>query len=135
MGLSKAELQQKAKAAGLPRDTVALPEFGAGVTVIVQGMSGTQRDAWERSLLVGRGARRDINTDNIRARLVVRCLINEDGTRLFEDADAKEVGEWRVDVLQRLFEVAQRLSGVSDGDIDELKKSSETVASSGSSSN
>jgi hypothetical protein len=135
MGLSKSDLQAKAKAAGLPRDTVPIPEFGDGVTVIVQGMSGTQRDGWERSLLVGRGARRDINTENIRARLVVKCLVNEDGTRLFEDSDAATVGEWRVDVLQRLFEVAQRLSGVSDGDIDELKKSSETAAGSGSPTN
>lgn len=113
----------------LPRDQVDVPEFGG--FVIVQGMTGTERDAWEKSLVVlRRGVRRDINVENIRARLAVRCLVNEDGARLFEDEDAKALGNLRVDVLQRIYETAQRLSGVTDGDLEELKKSSETAAGS-----
>lgn len=131
--LSKDALLAAASPANLPRQTVDVPELGG--SVIVQGMSGAQRDDWERSLMVGRGKRRDVNTENIRARLAVRCLIAEDGKRLFEDSDAAALGGLRVDVLQRIFEVAQQLSGVSDGDIDELKKSSATAAGSGSPTN
>lgn len=129
--LGKDALLQAASSAQLPREQVNVPELGG--FVIVQGMSGAQRDAWERSLVVmRRGQRRDINVENIRARLAVRCLIDEDGRRLFDDTDAGALGNLRADVLQRIFETAQKLSGVSDGDIDELKKSSETAAGSDS---
>lgn len=131
--LDKAALLKAASPANLPREQVDVPELGG--FVIVQGMTGAQRDAWEKSLVVGRGQRRDVNTENIRARLAVKCLINEDGSRIFDDGDAKALGDLRADVLQRIFTVAQKLSGVSDGDIDELKKSSETAAGTDSPTN
>jgi hypothetical protein len=121
MQLSKAALLA---ATALPRERVEVPELGAGAFVFIQGMSGSERDAWETSLVRGRGTSRKVDTLNIRAKLVVRCLVNEDGTRVFENHEAEQVGAIRVDVLQRLFEVAQRLSGVSDKDADELEQRS-----------
>jgi len=132
--LSKAALLAAA-AKALPRERVDTPELGAGEYVNVQGMSGTMRDAWEKSLVVGRGKRRDVNTENVRAKLAVQCLVDDAGVRLFEDNDVAALGALRVDVLNRIFEVAQRLSGVSDSDIDELKKPSAPEAGSGSSTN
>lgn len=123
--LTKAALLALA-AASLPRETLEIPELGG--TVTVQGMSGKQRDAWEKSLIVGRGKRRDVNTENVRAKLACVCLIDEQGQRLFTDEDADALGELRVDVLSRIFEVAQRLSGVSDSDLDELGKASAPAA-------
>jgi hypothetical protein len=105
-------------AVALPRETVRVPELGG--EVLIQGMSGTQRDAWEASLVEGRGKRRKMNTANIRAKLVAQCCVDGSGVRLFTDADMDILGETRVDVLNRLFNVAQRLSGVSDDDVDEL---------------
>lgn len=135
--MDKHAILAAARDAGLPREFAAVPEFpqleGGGFWLL--GLSGVQRDAWERSLLVGRGRHRDINTDNVRARLVVRCLVagEHDDTRIFTDADAAVVGTWRADVLCRLYDTAQRLSGVRDEDVDELKKFSETEAGSASS--
>lgn len=117
----------------LPIERVDLPELSGHV--FVRGMSGVERDAWERSLVTGRGKRRDFNLDNVRARLAVRCLCDEQGTRLFGDEDAAVLGDLRVDTLNKVFEVAQRLSGVSDQDVDDLGKVSELEAGSGSSSN
>ena len=122
-----------AAAGKLPIERVDLPELGGHV--FVRGMSGVERDAWERSLVVGKGRRRDYNLDNVRARLAARCICDEAGTRTFTDADADTLGTIRVDCLNRIFEVAQRLSGVSDADVDELGKGSEPEAGSGSSSN
>ena len=131
--MDKAAILAAAAASGLPREVVSVPEFGDGVTLSLQGMTGTQRDAWEKSLIVGKGQRRDVNTENIRARLVVKSLFTDDwSARMFTDAEAAVVGTWRVDVLQRLFTVAQRLSGVSDADVDELGKSSAPTAGSAS---
>jgi hypothetical protein len=125
MAITKQTLLAKAAAVKLPREVVPIPEFGCDV--IVQGMSGVQRDAWEKSLIVGKGKRRDVNTENVRARLAVRCLVNEDGSRMFADGEAVLLGEWPAAALNRIFEAAQRLSGVSDEDVDEIKKASETA--------
>lgn len=114
-----------AAAQPLPVERVEVPELDGHV--FVRGMSGSERDAWERSLFIGRGKRREFDGTNVRARLAVKCLVDETGTRLFADSEAGALGKLRVDVLQRIFETAQRMSGVTDEDIDELKKASETA--------
>ena len=106
----------------LPREEVSVPELGG--TVIVQGMSAAQRDAFEASLMVGRGRRRDINTANLRAKLIAFCVVDETGQRVFSDEDVTALGEVRVDVVNRIFAVAQKLSGVSEEDIEELGRPS-----------
>lgn len=128
--ITKDAIQAAVQKAKLPRETVECPEIDC--KFILQGMSGTERDGWEKSLIRGRGQRRDVDTENVRARLAVRCIINEAGERVLSDGDAAWFGQLRVDVLNRIFEVAQRLSGVGDKDIDELKKFSETAAGSDS---
>ena len=117
----------------LPIERVDLPELSGHV--FVRGMSGVERDAWERSLVVGRGKRQTYNLDNVRARLSVRCLCDEQGARTMGDDDADALGGLRVDSLNKIFEVAQRLSGVSDQDVEDLGKSSDPAAGSGSPSN
>lgn len=105
----------------LPRERIDIPELGG--FVFVQGMSADDRDAFEASLVTGRGKKRDVDTHNVRAKLAVRCLVDEQGTRLFKDHEAPLLGRIRVDVLQRVFDAAQRLSGIRDEDVDELGKS------------
>jgi len=117
----------------LPQEKVYIPALGGHV--FVRGMTGAERDAFEASLVVGRGKSRDVSTANIRAKLVARCLVTEQGERLFTDAEADALGAVRADVLTPIFSVAQRLSGVSDEDIDELGKRSEKASSDTSSSN
>lgn len=107
--------------------------------VVVVGMTGHERDSFEASLVVGRGKKRDVKTDNIRAKLAARSLFtappSEGGRRMFTDEQADQLGTIRADVLSPIFGVAQRLSGISDDDIDELgKKSSESTTSDTSSS-
>lgn len=112
----------------LPIERVDLPEIG--MSVYVRGMSGEERDAWERSLIRGKGRRAEVDTTNVRARLVARTACDESGARVFTNQDAEELGRSRVDVLNQLFNVAQRLSGVSDMDVEELGKASALVAGS-----
>ena len=130
MLLTREALVTAAESGGVPTERIAVPELAADGYVIVRGMTGWERDAWERSLVKGRGKRRDIDTENVRARLAVRCLVDDTGARIFRDDEAGVLGKLRVDVLQRIFEVAQKLSGVSDEDIDELGSPSAPVAGS-----
>ncbi|HYE85655.1 MAG TPA: hypothetical protein VEA16_04840 [Vicinamibacterales bacterium] len=128
--LSRETLLAAATAAQLPTERVEVPELGG--SVIVRGMSGRERDSWEKSLIIGRGKNIRANTDNVRAKLVTRCLVDEQGTRLLRDEDAEVVGNLRADVISRLYDVAQRLNGVSDADIEELKNASGSEAGSDS---
>jgi len=120
--LSKDALLSAAASKNLPLERVDVPALGGHV--FIRGMSGSERDGWETSLVQGRGKQQRINTENVRAKLLVRVLCDEAGVRLFDNADAAALGGLRVDVLTKLYEVAQRLSGVSDADVEELGKDS-----------
>lgn len=119
-------------ATATPTEVVALPEIGTSVTV--RGMTGIERDAFEASCIEGRGKRRDVNTKNMRAKLVAFCCVDEGGNRAFTDADASALGAVRADLIDRIFSVAQRLSGMSEADVDDLGKPLKTKEVSGSSS-
>lgn len=102
----------------LPRETVAVPELGG--EIILQGLSGTARDAFEQGMIVGKGKKRDINLKNLRARLLVLSIVDESGARIFTDADQGIVGAWPAAVVDPLYAKAKALSGISDSDEDEL---------------
>ncbi len=107
----------------IERETILIPELGG--EVIVQGMTGFERDQWEKAVLKPAKGRRGIEVvDNVRARLAVRCLVDETGAKLLQGEDVELLGTLSSSILQRIYNVAQRLSGVSNEDIDELKKSS-----------
>jgi hypothetical protein len=108
------ELLTSEKATTIPRERLELPELGG--FVFVKGMTGGERDEFEKSCRDPKGRLRG----NTRARLAVRTVVNEDGTRVFTDDDIQMVGRIRVDVLQKVFNLAQKLSGISDADVEEL---------------
>lgn len=102
---------------------VEVPEWGEGAVVKVRGMTGSERDAFEGSLMKEsadrkRGTRMDWT--DLRSKLIVRCVVDEQGERIFTDADVKAVGNKSAAALQRIFEVCQKLSRLTDEDVDEL---------------
>jgi hypothetical protein len=109
----------------LPTEKVEVAQLGGWV--LVRGLTGKERDAFETSMFVERkldGGKVERKTDvaNLRARLVVKCLVDEQGERLFEDAEAEILGDIDGSVLDRLFDVAQRLSGMAPGQIEGAAK-------------
>lgn len=124
---SREELLALCTQANLPKEPVEIPQF-PGRGVWMRGLSGKERDDFEKSRYSLKRGQVRMQLDNIRARLVVRSLVDEYGTRLLKDDDADLLGNLRSDVLSMLYEKAQRLSNVTDEDIDELKKLSETAA-------
>ena len=93
----------------LPRETVHVSEWGGDV--YVRTMSGTDRDAFETSLIAREGER-DGRMENVRARLVALTLCDEAGARLFEDGEIAALGRKSARALDRVFAVAQRLNGI-----------------------
>lgn len=110
--------EQILKADDVTTEEVAVPEWGG--SVLVRGLTGRHRDAFEASLVERRGKRNVPNVDNIRAKLVAKCCVDEAGERLFTDFDANVLGDRSGAALDRVYEVAARLSGIGDEDLDEL---------------
>ena len=88
--------------------------------VYVRGLTGKERDGFEAACFVQRGKTRVLNTDNIRSKLLVRAICDQDGVRLFGDGEVDLLGDMPASVLDELFTVAQRLSGLSSNDVEEL---------------
>lgn len=97
---------------------VPCPEWGG--TVLVKGLTGAERDAWEASLLTGRGANRDVNMANVRAKLVAAAVVDGSGNRLFLPTDVEALGQKSAAALSRVYDTAARLAGVTKADEEEL---------------
>lgn len=93
------------------REEVEVPEWG-GAVIIMRGLSGDERDAFEASNTVGNGAARSLNLVGIRARLVQKCAITPSGESLFTADQVEALGAKNGAVLDRLFDVARKLSGM-----------------------
>ena len=104
------------------REVVPVPEWGG--SVLIRGLTGRERDAFEASIVRMQrgapGAGMERSLQNIRARLVAMAAIDEAGARLFEDRDVRALGEKSAAALDRLFDVARRLSGLTEGDVQAI---------------
>jgi hypothetical protein len=103
----------------LPKEKVEVPEWGG--EVYVRTMTGAERDAFEKQWAGGKVP------DNVRAGLVAKTVVDESGTRLFKDSDVTNLGAKSALVLDRLFDVAQKLNGLSKRDVEVLEKNSERI--------
>lgn len=95
---------------------------GLDAPIFVRGLTGKERDSFENACFVQRGKQRVLSTENIRAKLLVRAICDEAGARLFTDAEEGELGALPAQVLDALFTVAQRLSGLGSTEIEELQE-------------
>ena len=99
-------------------EDVHVPEWGG--TVRVKALTAKERDAFEAGLVVGKGKNRRVSIDNVRAQLVVASVVDADGKQMFKPADAEWMGDQSAAAVARVYDVAGRLSGVSDDDVEEL---------------
>ncbi|MFF7365813.1 hypothetical protein [Streptomyces sp. NPDC008125] len=113
-------------------EDVTVPEWNG--TVRVLALSGTDRNAYQASLVVlgPNGSVQRMNLADQSARLLAKSLVGEDFQRLFTDRDVKALGAKNGAVLHRLFEVAQRLSALRKEDV-EAKAGNSGAAPSGAS--
>lgn len=104
----------------LPYEDVEVPEWGG--VVRVRALTGAERDAYEASIVRRKGNKTELNPENMRAKLVALCVVDEQGNRLFTDKDIELLGRKSAAALDRVFEVAQRLSGLRPEDMEEIEK-------------
>lgn len=106
-------------------EEVEVPEWNG--TVLVKSMTGQERDKFEASLYNFKGGTRKANPENIRAKLVALTVVDAESFEpIFTPADIELLGKKSVRALNRIFEVAQKLSGITDDDVEDLAKNSKT---------
>lgn len=132
MSMNKGEILATVPRLRLER--VDIPEWGG--TVLVRELSGDERDRFEATLLDMEDGKPQLRLVGARAMLAVLSVVDEDGKRVFSDADIPQVRELSGAALSRIFEVASRLSGLTRDSMDDLLGNSPggPSAASGSSS-
>ena len=101
-------------------ELVPVPEWGG--EVYVKGMMGAERDKFEGSLIVSPGKSQQMNMTNIRAKVASLTICDEKGKRLFNENDVQALSQKSAAALQRVFVVAQRLSRITNDDVEELSE-------------
>lgn len=99
---------------------VDVPEWGG--SVLVRGMTGLERDNFEQEIVSHVGKKTILKWENVRAKTVALCVVDDQGRRIFEESDIEALGQKSAAALERVFDAARRLSGLSDSDVEELAK-------------
>lgn len=105
-------------------EVVPVPEWGGKVRV--RSLRAAERDEYEASMVKTRGKNYEINYQNVRAGLCARSICDATGNRLFSDGDIALLGQKSAAALDRVYSKAAQLSKISDADVEELAKNSES---------
>ena len=119
--LSKADIQS---ASDIKTETVHVPEWGGAVAV--RELTGTERDAFEASLMrTTADGKREAELSNMRAKLCAHCIVDGvTGDRLFGDDEIASLGGKSAAALDRVFKVAQRINGMGVDAVEDAAKNS-----------
>lgn len=101
----------------LPKEEVEVPEWGG--SVFIRGMNGKERDEIETLFMA---AQKKDSLKGIRAYLICMVTMDENGNHLFEKKDAEALSEKSGLALDRLFNVALKLSGMSPDSLERAEK-------------
>lgn len=103
-----------------PERDVEMPEWGG--TVRLRTLSGREVEEWQTEVLAtGPKGKRRTDVRGATAKLLVRCIVGEDGKPLFTEADVTALGEKCCAALQRLLNTALAMNGLDrKADLEEL---------------
>jgi len=97
----------------LAEKIVEVKEWGGSVKL--RALNGKERDEFESYLITNPGKDYKINMKGARSKLLSMAIIGADGKPMFSQAELESKSGT---VLNKLFEIAQSLSGLSDSDIE-----------------
>lgn len=97
---------------------------GLGGSVLIQGLTTSERSHFEASLQNKKGKVDRSKVLMVRERLIVRCVVDANGKQLLTDDDMPLLSEQPAAIMEQIFNACQELSGFSDQDIESLEKNS-----------
>jgi hypothetical protein len=107
-------------------EVVKVPEWNGEVTVT--GLTLAEKDKWTTAVMDDGKA----NMEGATAKLCIMCMRDENGKHLFSFSDVTALQKKSASALDRVFQVAQRLSGIGQEEIEETVKNSEKTQAQGS---
>ena len=99
------------------KEDVPLPELGNGTVIPVWGMTVRERNAFE-----ARSNRNKTTRRQTREQIVIACCRDDDGKPIFTEADVAQLGDQQAAMVERIINVAMRLSGFTEDDVEQLAK-------------
>ena len=109
------------KADDLPTKDMDIPEWGG--TLTIRTLTGAERDEWESAFV----NQDKIDIRGLKSRLVQLTTMNGDGQQMFTKADLQKINSKSASVIDRIFQVSQRLSGLTKEAAEELVENSGTA--------
>lgn len=115
----------------LKTESVDVPEWGDGVSVLVSEMSGLARDAFYAKREAGK-----VPISESQANLLLATVVDESGAQVLDESDIANLRAQGTAVIDRIVSVAVRLNGMQPEAVEDAAKNSAAAPSgdSGSSS-
>lgn len=122
----------------------ATEKYPDGQWVRIRQIDGLEREhlqeqfiEWQTatpdSVIPSNGSQRKTSPARFQLSLCARCMVDAHGNRIFSDDEVELLGKKSPTALDRIFEVAARLSGFSKSAVEEAEGNSEGVPSGASS--
>jgi hypothetical protein len=115
------------KAEDLPTRDVEVPEWGG--VVRVRALSGSDRDAYDASMLRAQSDGSVLRVPGSRAKLVSLCIVKDDGDPMFNEFDIGRLAQKSATALDRVVNAVVELSALSDEAVGELEGNSDAAPS------
>lgn len=101
-----------------------VPELGGTLYIAVMG--GTERDQYNERVCVeldaSKAANRPMQAHKIHALIVWLTLSDENGVRLFGDADLQVIEQWQHPILERIHDKATAVNALNKSEQDAIEK-------------
>ena len=103
----------------MAHELVVVPEWG-GAAVYVRTMTGLERDGFEYLVQSQQEGSGKFNTRGLKVELLILTVYDKARQLIFTAEDRDALSAKSAGAIERLFQVAQRLNGLSPKDIEEL---------------
>lgn len=98
-------------------ESIEVPEWGG--TLYVRGLNGLEREEMENHFLKGDDSSVDITGQKVK--MLIACVVDKDRNQIFKPNDAGKINKKSGVVIDKIFGVCCRLSGLTDAAIEEIK--------------
>ncbi len=109
----------------IKREWVDVPEWQGGCWV--RGLTAVERSRLERTGMTEDGKVNPLAFDHFRIRLVILAAVDDDNKPLFKNTDLPMLEKKSIQAVERIADVASRLSAITAADVESLTGKSATT--------